>query len=199
MTRYSALGSRLSALGLVSALAVMACTPSDASQAGAPKRYRTIGRDATSSEIRAWDIDVNPSGAGLPSGRGTYARGVAVYAAQCASCHGPKGEGIPPSPRLVGTDPKDFSFATDTKAVKTIGNYWPYSTTLYDYINRAMPFATPGSLSHDDLYSVTAFLLAENGIIGKGEVMTARSLPRVKMPGRDHFVIDDRKGGPGFR
>lgn len=186
-------------LSLGLGLSLARCTPSDASQAGAPKRYRSIGRDATSREIRAWDIDVNPSGAGLPSGRGTYARGVDVYAKQCASCHGAKGEGMPGSPRLVGTDPKDFSFATDTKAVKTIGNYWPYSTTLFDYINRAMPFLTPGTMSADEVYSVTAYLLAENGIIGRDAVMNASSLPRVKMPGRDRFVLDDRKGGPGFK
>ena len=164
-----------------------------------PARFRTIGRPASSAEIRAWDIDANPTGVGLPAGRGTYERGVLVYAQQCASCHGAKGEGIPPNPKLVGAEPRDFSFANDAKIAKTIGNYWPYATTLYDYINRAMPFATPGSLPPSDVYSVVAFLLAENGVIDKGMAVDARTLPRVHMPGRDRFIADDRRGGAGFR
>lgn len=164
-----------------------------------PARFGSIGRAASGTEIRAWDIDANPGGAGLPPGRGGYERGVRVYAEQCASCHGAKGEGIPPNPRLVGAEPRDFSFGRDAKLAKTVGNYWPYATTLYDYINRAMPFATPGSLPPDDVYSVVAFLLAENGIIDRTTVIDARSLPRVRMPARDRFVADDRKGGAEFR
>jgi cytochrome c len=164
-----------------------------------PARFGTIGRAARDVEVRTWDIDANPAGAGLPKGSGAYERGATVYAQQCASCHGPKGEGIPPSPRLVGVEPRDFSFAGDAKLVKTIGNYWPYATTLYDYINRAMPFQTPGSMPPSDVYSVVAFLLVENGIIDRGTVIDARSLPRVRMPARDRFVADDRKGGVGFR
>jgi cytochrome c len=163
------------------------------------ERFGAIGRVAQDAEVRAWDIDANPTGAGLPKGSGTYQRGVAVYAQQCASCHGAKGEGIAPNPKLVAAEPRDFSFAADAKLAKTIGNYWPYATTLYDYINRAMPFQAPGSLSPGDVYSVVAFLLAENGIVDKSAVIDARSLPRVRMPGRDHFVVDDRKGGAGFR
>ena len=135
----------------------------------------------------------------MPAGTGTYARGVEVFAKQCASCHGPKGDGMPPFPKLIGSDPKDFGFGDDPKLTKTIGNYWPYATTLYDYVNRAMPFATPSVLPPGDVYSVVAFLLAENGIITRDEAMDAQSLPRVKMPARDRFVVDDRKGGPGFR
>jgi S-disulfanyl-L-cysteine oxidoreductase SoxD len=161
--------------------------------------FRTIGRRATAAEVRAWDIDVNGAGKGLPSGRGTYARGAKVYAQQCASCHGPNGEGLPGNPKLVGTEPSDFSFGRDPKLVKTIGNYWPYATTLYDYINRAMPFNTPGSLPPDDVYSVVAYLLAENKIIEKSRVIDARSLPRIRMPARDRFVPDDRIGGTTFR
>ena len=164
-----------------------------------PARFRTIGRAASNTEIRAWDIDVNPTGAGLPAGRGTYTRGAQVYAQQCASCHGAKGEGIAPNPKLIGPDPRDFSFASDAKIARTIGNYWPYATTLYDYVNRAMPFATPGSLPPSDVYSVVAYLLAENGVIDKQMIIDAQSLPRVRMPSRDRFVLDDRKGGAGFR
>lgn len=189
---------RIAALVLL--VGVAACEHSEAAQGPAAQvRFRNIGRAAQPSEIRAWDIDANPSGAGLPPGRGTYARGAQVYAQQCASCHGAKGEGIAPNPKLVGPEPRDFSFANDSKIPKTIGNYWPYATTLYDYINRAMPFATPGSLPPGDVYSVVAYLLAENGIIQQSAVMDARTLPRVRMPSRDRFVIDDRQGGPGFR
>ena len=161
--------------------------------------FRTIGRTATRDEIQAWDIDVNGAGVGLPPGRGTYERGTAVFAQQCASCHGPKGEGLGANPRLVGAEPRDFSLALDTKIPNTIGNYWPYATTLYDYINRAMPFTAPGSLKPDDVYSVIAFLLAENGIVERKQVMDATSLPRVHMPAHERFVRDDRAGGPTFR
>ena len=159
-------------------------------------RFRNIGRTATADEIRAWDIDANATGVGLPAGSGTYERGAVVFATQCASCHGAKGEGLATNPRLVGAEPRDFSFARDPKIPKTIGNYWPYATTLYDYINRAMPFTSPGSLAPDDVYSVVAFLLAENGIIERRQVMDAMSLPRVYMPAKDRFVRDDRTGGP---
>lgn len=157
--------------------------------------FRSIGRTATAEEIRAWNIDANATGVGLPRGKGTYDRGAVVFAQQCAACHGPKGEGIPPNPRLVGAEPRDFSFAQDPRIPKTIGNYWPYATTLYDYINRAMPFTSPGSLPPDDVYSVVAFLLAENGIIDRRQVMDAESLPRVYMPAKNRFVPDDRAGG----
>ena len=181
----------------VLALAFVLASCSVAKDNAAPQY--ALGRAATPDEIKALDIDANPSGAGLPAGSGTYARGAEVFAKQCASCHGPKGEGAPPNPRLVGADPKDFSFGDDPKLVKTIGNYWPYATTLYDYINRAMPFATPGVLPPSDVYSVVAYLLAENGIIQHTDVMDATTLPKVKMPARDRFVRDDRQGGRGFR
>ena len=159
-----------------------------------------LGRAASAAEIAAWDIDVNPSGASLPPGRGTYAAGRALYAEKCAACHGAKGEGMPPAyPRLIGAEPRDFSFADDFTKPKTIGNYWPYATTLYDYLNRAMPLTQPGSLRPDEIYALVAYLLAENQVIAPDAVMDATSLPAVKMPGRDHFVPDDRTGGPGFK
>jgi len=210
----SALGVRLLAAGL--ALACVGCelrdvphsnqTPS-ATQQGitrphdvkatpvTPAHFAGIGRAATDAEIRAWDIDVNPAGRGLPAGRGTAAQGAPTYAAQCAACHGARGEGIPPFPRLVGRDAADFGFARDPKLVKTVGNYWPYATTLYDYINRTMPFAAPGTLSADEVYGVVAWILAENGIIARTAVMDSRTLPAVRMPARDRFVPDDRRGG----
>ena len=160
-----------------------------------PARFAGIGRAATPAEIRAWDIDANPSGAGLPAGRGTVAEGARVYATQCAACHGARGEGIAPFPKLIGRDPQGFTFGRDPKLVKTVGNYWPYATTLFDYVNRAMPFTAPGTLTPDQVYGVVAWLLAENGIVPRTAVMDARTLPAVRMPARDRFVKDDRRGG----
>ena len=160
-----------------------------------------VGRAASATEVAAWDLDVNPKGVGLPAGQGTAAEGATVYAAKCASCHGPTGtDPIAPNPKLVGREPRDFSFAnTATGVTKTIGNYWPYATTLYDYIRRAMPQTAPGTLTADETYAVIAWLLAENEVIPRDQVMDAKSLPAVVMPSRDRFVRDDRKGGAGFK
>ena len=123
-----------------------------------------------------------------------------VYAQKCASCHGPKGEGIEKSPKLIGREPAPgFVFATDFKAPKTIGNYWPYATTVYDYIHRTMPLNAPGSLTPDEMYGLVAFLLAGNGIIPEATVIDAKSLPAVTMPAQSHFVKDNRSGGKTFR
>jgi S-disulfanyl-L-cysteine oxidoreductase SoxD len=154
-----------------------------------------IGRAATADEIRKLDIDVMPDGRGLPPGKGTVADGAKVYAAKCASCHGKSGEGAT-AERLVNTDSgKNFDFAMNAKLVKAVGNYWPYATTLYDYTYRAMPFMQPGTLTADETYAVTAYILALNKVIPEDAVMDAKTLPAVKMPARDRFVIDNRKGG----
>lgn len=163
-----------------------------------------LGRAATDSEIALLDIDVNAAGAGLPAGSGTHAQGALVFAAKCASCHGPKGEGMTSGaisyPKLIGRDPRDgFPFGKDLKYVKTVGNYWPYATTIFDYVRRAMPLDKPGSLTNDEVYAVTAFLLAENEIVAKEFVVNAKSLPGVRMPARDRFVRDDRAPGATFR
>ncbi len=159
-----------------------------------------VGRPATAAEIAAWDLDVNPKGEGLPPGEGTVAQGAIVYARSCASCHGPAGEGMPPNPRLVGRIPGDsFPFATDRSAPRTIGSYWPYATTLFDYIRRAMPQNALGSLTADETYAVVAWLLAANKVIPDNAVMNATALPAVQMPSRNRFVRDDRTGGAGFR
>ncbi len=184
-------------LALLGLTALVACAEQASSSEAGP--FGGIGHSASASEIRAVDIDANSAGAGLPAGSGSSARGAVLYAAQCASCHGVKGEGIPPNPRLVGREPADFSFAANYKTPKTIGNYWPYATTVFDYINRAMPFGSPGSLKPADVYSLTAFLLVENGIIDTSAVLDARTLPQVRMPARDRFVRDDRAGGNAFK
>jgi cytochrome c len=151
-----------------------------------------IGRPATPADIAALDIDVGPDGAGLPPGRGTSTDGAPIYAARCASCHGKTGkEG--PNDLLVGRLPGDaFPFARDPRAPKTIGSYWPYATTVFDYIRRAMPPDKPGSLRDEEVYSLVAFLLAANELIPADAVVDAASLPNVKMPAREHFVPDTR-------
>ena len=155
-----------------------------------------IGRPATAEEIGAWDIDVMPDGTGLPPGSGTVAEGASLYAVQCAACHGATGiEG--PNDRLVGRNPEDdFAFARNPRLRKTIGSYWPYATTLYDYIYRAMPQTAPGSLTPDEVYSLVAYLLYRNDIVAEEVVMNAATLPAIVMPARDRFVRDNRQGGP---
>jgi S-disulfanyl-L-cysteine oxidoreductase SoxD len=153
-----------------------------------------FGRMATPQEITAMDISIRPDGKGLPPGSGTAGEGKAIYAVKCAACHGKTGtEG--PYARLVGP----MGDTGDTTKAKTIGNYWPYATTIFDYTRRAMPFYAPGSLSDAEVYSLTAFLLAANKIIDSSAVVDAQSLPRVKMPAHDLFVPDDRRGGPEVR
>jgi S-disulfanyl-L-cysteine oxidoreductase SoxD len=164
-----------------------------------PTRYG-VGRPATRAEVAAWDIDVNPSGEGLPAGRGTAAEGARVFAAKCAACHGAAGEGLAAGPALVGREPREgFPFGQSLKHVRTVGNYWPYATTLYDYINRAMPLTAPGSLGASEIYAVVAWILSRNDIIAPTTIIDAASLPRVSMPARDRFVPDDRRPGAEFR
>jgi len=150
-----------------------------------------IGRPATPAELAALDISIRPDGKGLPSGSGNAMTGKVIYAAKCAACHGRTGtEG--PYMQLV-------SKINDSSRAKTIGNYWPYATTIFDYTRRAMPFNAPGSLSDNEVYSLTAFLLAANHIIDSQTVITAKNLADIKMPARPRFVPDDRKGGPEIR
>jgi cytochrome c len=158
-----------------------------------------FGRPATEEEIQAWDIDVRPDGLGLPAGRGTVAQGAAIYAAKCAACHGEGGHNGP-FDRLVGREPREgFPFGRDSSLQRTIGNYWPYATTLFDYTRRAMPWMSPGSLEDDEVYALVAYLLFVNEIVPEGAVMDADTLPRVVMPARERFVRDNRRGGPEIR
>lgn len=151
-----------------------------------------FGRAATSEDIAAWDIDVMSDGIGLPPGSGTVAHGADIYGAKCASCHGPDGEGGAEI-GLVGRQPNDsFPFAEDPAAPRRIGSYWPYAPTLFDYVRRSMPFDQPGSLSDEEVYSITAFLLYKNELVPEDAVMDAETLPAVHMPARDRFVPDDR-------
>lgn len=146
-----------------------------------------LGRVATPEEIQAWDIDVGPDGEGLPAGRGTVEEGARVYAEHCAGCHGATGvEG--PNPKLVGGQ----GTLASAHPVKTVGSYWPYATTLFDYIYRAMPFVAPQSLTPDQVYAVTAWILFQNGLLDKDVVLDREMLPAVRMLHRTGFVPDPR-------
>ena len=151
-----------------------------------------IGRAAAADEIAARDIDIGPDGAGLPPGRGTAEEGAKIYAARCASCHGKTGkEG--PNDVLVGRHTASgFKFSQDPALRRTIGSYWPYATTVFDYVRRAMPPAEPGSLTDNEVYALVAHLLAWNELVAADAVMDAASLPKVQMPARDRFVPDTR-------
>lgn len=141
-----------------------------------------LGRAATPEELAAWDISIGPDGAGLPPGKGTPQQGEAVYVAKCLACHGEKGAGKP-NDQLVGGR---GTLAGDAP-VKTVGSFWPYATTLFDYVRRAMPLNQSKSLSDDEVYGVVAYLLHLNGIIGENDTMDGRTLPQVRMPNADGF------------
>ncbi|HEY4334442.1 MAG TPA: cytochrome c [Puia sp.] len=156
-----------------------------------PLIFFGFGRPATPKEISTMDLTIRPDGKGLPPGSGIASKGRAIYLLKCAACHGKTGvEG--PFSRLVGP-------MGDTTRAKTIGNYWPYATTLFDYTRRAMPFNAPGSLSNADVYNLTAFLLAANKIIDSNKVIDSHNLAAITMPAQKLFIPDDRKGGPEIR
>jgi cytochrome c len=172
--------------------ALVVAVAASASRAQLPT-YR-LGSPPTAEEIKAWDVTIPPDGKGLPPGSGTAAQGQSVYATRCASCHGERGQSPKYDPAatrrtlLVGGR---GTLNTDNP-VLTIGSYWPYATTLWSYINRSQPFDEPGSLTHEQVYAVTAYLLYLNGIIGESDVLDARTLPAIRMPNRDGFVADPR-------
>lgn len=152
-----------------------------------------FGVVASPARVALWDVDIKPDGEGLPAGQGTVADGEVVYRQECAQCHGATGvEG--PNDRLVSTVAWE-----QWPRERAIGNYWPYASTLFDYVRRAMPQTTPGSLTDDEVYGVVAYLLFRNGIVEADVVLNAESLSRVEMPARDRFVEDDRVGGPDVR
>ncbi|MFM0417929.1 c-type cytochrome [Paraburkholderia aromaticivorans] len=148
-----------------------------------------IGTPLTEQELAAWNIDVAPDGRGLPAGSGDVATGAHVFAAKCAACHGAQGQGGL-GDALVGGQ----GTLASAKPRRTVGSYWPYATTLFDYIRRAMPYNAPESLSANEVYAVSAFLLNQNGIVPANTRLDAASLPRVVMPNRDGFVADPRPG-----
>jgi hypothetical protein len=169
---------------LISAVWLAFCLAAGAASAEGPN----LGRPIDTAEIAAWDISIQPDGTGLPPGGGKAADGARIYADKCAQCHGADGKGgvagvlaVP----LVGSDP-----ITDIAAsMKRIANFWPYSTTLFDYIRRSMPWQQPMTLANDEVYALTAYILALNKLIGENDTMNAQTLPKVRMPNRDGFIV----------
>jgi mono/diheme cytochrome c family protein len=156
--------------------------------AAAETGHYGLGRPATPTDFAKHEYLVGPKGTGLPKGRGTARAGRAIYLQSCVVCHGLRGEGTNEYPALVGG--KD-TLRSDNP-LPTIGSYWPYATTVWDYVNRAMPYQNPGSLKPDEVYAVTAYLLAMNGIVSEYFELNERTLPQVRMPNSDGFVPDPR-------
>lgn len=151
-------------------------------------RSPMLGSAVSGDEIARWDISIPPSGTGLPAGGGTARIGQQVYEQKCLSCHGAKGVGKPADPLVGG-----IGSLASKAPLRTVGSYWPYATTLFDYVRRAMPLPSPLSLGNDEVYAVSAYVLFLNGIVGEDAVLDARTLPQVKMPNRDGFVDMSRR------
>jgi cytochrome c len=147
-----------------------------------------FGRPISETDLASWDISIGPDGKGLPPGRGTAAQGADIYLMNCQACHGEKGAGRPNDALVGGIG----SLAPDKPPLRTVGSYWPYATTFFDYVRRAMPFPESKSLTSDELYAITAYILHLNGIIGEHDPMDAQTLPTVKMPNRDGFILFPR-------
>jgi S-disulfanyl-L-cysteine oxidoreductase SoxD len=143
-----------------------------------------LGKAISPEEFATWDVSISPDGAGLPSGSGTPQQGEQIYLAKCVGCHGEKGAGKPNDQLVGGLG----SLGPGQAPVKTVGSFWPYATTVFDYVRRAMPLNDPKSLRNDEVYAVVAYLLQLNGVIGENDTMDAKTLPAVRMPNRDGFV-----------
>jgi S-disulfanyl-L-cysteine oxidoreductase SoxD len=144
-----------------------------------------LGKPIDEAAIANWDISILPDGTGLPKGSGMPAQGAKIFAEKCSACHGDNGKGGGIANAVVEERKLDGINASQ----KTIKNFWPYATTIFDFIRRAMPFNQPRTLGDDEVYALTAYILAENKLIGPSEVMNAETLPKVKMPNRDNFII----------
>jgi cytochrome c len=151
-----------------------------------------LGRDATKAEVSAWDIDVRPDGQGLPEGKGTVAEGEAIYAEKCASCHGDFGEGIDRWPVLAG----GHDTLKSERPVKTIGSYWPYLSTVFDYVNRAMPFGEARSLEPNEVYAITAYLLNLNDVVDSEFELSKENFVSTRLPNEANFIDDTRPDTP---
>lgn len=168
---------------LVIAASILLAAPVQAEPAG----HYGLGHVAKAAEIAPWNIDARADGTGLPPGHGNARDGAQIFADTCAACHGDKAQGGL-GDRLVGGQ----GTLTTAKPIRTVGSYWPYATTLFDYVNRAMPFDRPGSLSADEVYAVSAYLLSLNNIVPSDATLDAASLTAIRMPNRDGFRQDPR-------
>src|SRR5437868_14731784 len=175
--------STRSGIAALSAAALVACAQPTAVKTPA------LGAPVSAEELARWDISIPPSGAGLPAGSGDARQGLQVYEQKCLACHGAKGVGKPADALAGGAG----TLASRTP-MRTVGSYWPYATTLFDYVRRAMPIGNPLSLTDDEVYAVSAYVLHINGIIGEDVAMNAQTLPQVRMPNRDGFISDWPQG-----
>jgi cytochrome c len=173
---------------LLATALIAACASTPESITSAPTRGPNLGATPSAAMLAAMDISIPPSGAGLPAGSGSVAQGQKVYETKCQSCHGPKGAGKPADPLVGG-----IGSLASGKPMRTVGSYWPYATTLFDYVRRAMPTNAPMTLSNDEVYAASAYVLFLNGIVPESAVMTAQTLPQVKMPNRDGFIDYSKK------
>jgi mono/diheme cytochrome c family protein len=178
---------RMHSAVLVSALVSLTLAPDVVFGAGP-----NLGKPISPADLAPWDIDIEPSGAGLPAGSGTSDQGAAIFADNCAACHGDGGRGAttttsgaPAAPPVV-SDVKRNGIDDTTL---TIANYWPYATTLFDYIRRAMPWTSPRTLTDDQVYALTAYILAQNKLIDAKQVINAQTLAAVQMPNRNGFIV----------
>lgn len=175
----------IAALALIAGLDARAADPID--------NQKLLGRRLSAQEVAAADITVFPDGAGLPAGRATAREGRGVYNERCAACHGLKGQGTNDFPELAG----GVGSLTGSRPLLTVGSYWPYATTLWDYTRRAMPYQRPGSLTPNEVYAVTAYVLHLNGIVAEDFVLDQSTLQGVRMPNRDGFISDPRSNRSG--
>jgi S-disulfanyl-L-cysteine oxidoreductase SoxD len=160
--------------------ALLVASAADAATPPPPK----LGRPATADDIAKIDISIPPDGKGLPAGSGSVAQGAMIFQQKCAVCHGANGEGTPSGDRLVG----GIGSLNTPNPVKTVNSYWPYATTVFDYIRRAMPITNPQSLQNEEVYALTAYILSFDNVVPKDAVLDAASLPKVQMPNRGGFV-----------
>ena len=188
MSKFPEAAAAVLLLGLAAGLvAGLAAAPAAAGPLG-------LGRQATPEEVAAWDIDVRPDGLGLPEGSGSVADGEAVYVERCAVCHGDFAEGVGRWPVLAG----GFGTLASDNPVKTIGSYWPYLSTVWDYVHRAMPFGNAQSLSPDEVYAITAYLLYSNDLVDDDFVLGRENFTEVHLPNEANFFADDRSESPLF-
>lgn len=171
--------------GVMIGLLLGGCAVSGGSaMSGGAREVPALGQPVTAAQVAGWDISIPPDGTGLPPGRGTSAQGAPVYEQKCQACHGARGAGQP-NDRLVGGQ----GTLAGATPVRTIGSYWPYATTIFDYVRRSMPYIQPQTLTNDEVYALCAYLLHLNGIVGEHDEMNAQTLPKVRMPNRDNFIL----------